>query len=336
MDQFNGQPDDSINYNLGDPTGSSLTLPATQSYEITSQGSSIVNLASDQGFALYQKNDGCDVEDDAFASGDANLACVNRSDQSLVINTDNSVVGSTIPVTNNARVTFDTERSDGSDLSTITQTNNCENGFGNNDEGNLVCENQAITAVGINAERNSQVNMGGIIQDIYQSTDCSDSGDIVQDRSLNSAEVALDVNTDQRGVVDVDYGVQDVQQTLYCSTADCTNQGGLLVQIGSLNTPVTGTVNTDYSQTLDQNLECDKVCSNTATINYFANAIDNPSSTGTPTLNSESTQTVEQNSDCNSYQTCTNTATMTNDVSVGSTTSVGNAILNADTDQYIS
>ena len=89
MDQFNDQPDDSFNLNTGFDN-----KPATQRYDITSQGGSIVNLASEQGYYLKQTNKGCDVEDDAFADGDATLACVNKSDQSLVINTDNSVSGS--------------------------------------------------------------------------------------------------------------------------------------------------------------------------------------------------------------------------------------------------
>jgi hypothetical protein len=178
--------------------------------------------------------------------------------------------------------------------------------------------------------------MGGVVTDIYQSTDCSGSADIVSDFCANQAVIKTEVNTDQSGVVKVGYGIQDVDQTIYdCSTADCANQGALFTQIGSTTAPVTGTVNTDYSQYLNQNLECDKVCSNQATIDYFAKAIDNPSTVGTPTLNSKSTQGVDQNSECNSSQTCTNQASMTNDVSVGSTTSVGNAILNADTNQYI-
>ena len=323
MDQFHDQPDDSFNVN-----------DALQEYSIVSNGASRVDLASDQGFAVSQTTDGCDVKDEKAATVD--LECINLSVQSLLIDTDNALAPSGT-ATNNAVVKFDNERSgDGSDLSTTTQITNCDAGF-DGSQGDQLCRNDAVTEVGINAERNSQVDMGGIIQDIYQKTNCDDPADSTTSSSsadfcYNAVSVGLEVNTDQRGIVNTDYGVQQSEQTLDCSSADCTNFGGLLVQIGSEATPVTGLVNTDYKQTLDQNAECDRVCVNTATIDYFANARDsNLATTATPTLNSESDQTVIQNSECNSAQTCTNSATMDNDVSAGGTTSQ----LNAYTDQYI-
>lgn len=343
MDQFNDRC-----------TDTTCTNDALQYYDLVAQGRSIIDVSSDTGFEVNQLNDGCD-DADGFQT---DVTCTNISEQGLDIDTLNPTSG-----TNRASVTWDTlDRSTtvqendcriginlidctneadsyaqivagGSSIVDVDDAEQDTNQLIDCDQGSMTCDNNADSFISIGTRDTSRVNIDAAEQDVEQSIECGSIGDDIDcgfNRGLeNEAVLNLAVAASLDGVVNAE-GSQVADQSINCVESNCENHADMFVGLGFNPTTsgaddVTGTLNSEYSQLVHQEANCndDANCNNLMTMYYFATALDGS------IVNSESDQQSSQITNCDD-RNCNNVGTMTNNVFASNT-----ARLNADSTQSL-
>jgi hypothetical protein len=320
----------------GSPTSTCRNF-GFQDYDIDTASDAFVDISTDQGLEMTQRNIDCDN----------GVNCRNSADQSIDIEANRGTAGS-------AFVDFETDDS----FSDVVQINDCENTNGgvffeciNEDGGDTVeievggdsyvdvdsfgqdstqknnCQNagsdgcinnNGANMLDIDSFGTSIVQVSGG-QDSYQENRCSEGADCEN----RVSSLKYQVRTSDSSTIEVD-GTQDTNQKNICDDgSSCFNTASVDADIRATDS---SSIDSDFSQLVSQLNQCTNGanCKNDATVLYSVSAEDGS------VIKSESDQRLTQINTCSTGQNCMNVGTLTNNVFAS-----GTAKLNADSTQIL-
>jgi hypothetical protein len=321
----------------GSPTSTCRNF-GLQDYDIDTASDAFVDISTDQGLEMTQRNIDCDN----------GVNCINSADQAIDIEANRGVPGSAFVdfetddsfndvvqindcENNNGGVFFQCINEDGGDTVEIevggdsyvdvdsfgqdsTQKNNCQNAGSDGCFNNIMANMLDIDSFGT-----SIVHVSGG-QDSYQENGCNDGADCENRVSA----LKYQVRTSDSSTIEVD-GTQDTNQKNICDDgSSCFNTATVDADIRATDS---SSIDSDFSQLVSQLNQCTNGadCQNIATMQYFVTAEDGA------IIKSESDQRITQINTCTNNQNCMNVGTLTNNVFAS-----GTAKLNADSTQILS
>lgn len=321
----------------GSPTSECIN-DGFQKYDIHTGSDALVDISTDQGLEMTERNIDCDN----------GVFCENHGAQGILIEANDDTIGS-------AFVDFETDDS----FSDLVQINDCEN---TNGGGSFNCINDGsnFEMTDIEARDDSYVDVDDFGQDQTQKNYCYNAA---SDGCINDfLTLRFTIDSFDESTVQVEGGQDSNQQNNCADGADCENFiGGEFYHInthGSSNVEVDGTqdinqknicddgsscfntatldagitasdtasIDSDFSQLVSQLNQCTNGanCKNDATVLYSVSAEDGS------VIKSESDQRLTQINTCSTGQNCMNVGTLTNNVFAS-----GTAKLNADSTQIL-